>query len=359
MVTNLPLKLNLSLLVPYLLAMALSLSMLGSISPDRVVQQAVFFAVGLVLMLYLSTQSFSLFQALGSRSYFLAVGLLLLTFVVGEAVRGSNRWIPLGSFNLQTSELAKPLLILAFAHYLDKYPPDNLKNIFLNLAIFLVPFLIIYFQPDLGTALVLAALFFAQLFIAGLPWLYLGLGGVLGFIGLRFAPLILHDYQLTRLKSFLDPYQDPLGAGYNVIQSAIAIGSGGILGKGLGNGTQSHLRFLPERHTDFMFASLSEELGGVGALVAILSLAYLLVSILTLILTGKKAVRYVAAGIFGYLFFQTFINIGMNLGLAPVTGVTLPLISYGGSSILGVSLTLGLLGSLQKDLRQGASLEIK
>lgn len=333
--------------------------MLWSISPDRFWPQALFFTVGLFLFLYLSSFDYSLFRALSSRTYFLAILLLLITFIIGESIRGSTRWIPIGGFNLQTSELAKPLLILAFSHYLEKYPPRNLRHIIINLLIFAVPFLIIYFQPDLGTALTIAAIFLFQLYLAKLPWSYLFVGLAILIIGIRLAPIYLHDYQLARLQTFFDPYLDPLGAGYNVIQSNIAVGSGGIIGKGLGHGTQSQLRFLPERHTDFMFASLAEELGGIGALVAMGSLIYILNSILKVAMMEDHNSRLVLAGAFGYLFFQTFINIGMNLGIAPVTGVTLPLISYGGSSILGVSLTLGIIGSLIKKRGNPPSLEIR
>lgn len=352
-------KLDLSLLLPVLLCAAISLTMLVSISPDRVLSQAVFFVIGIGIFLYLSSFDYSLYEILADKSYFIAIFLLLITFVIGEAVRGSLRWIPLGSFNLQTSEIAKPLLILAFSHYLKKYPPVNFVNILKNFALFLLPFIIIFLQPDLGSALVIASIFFFQLFVAGLPWVYVGLGGIFAGIGFKFSHLFLHDYQLARLESFIDPYKDPLGSGYNVIQSVIAIGSGGFFGKGLGKGTQSHLRFLPERHTDFMFASLSEELGMVGGLVALLALVSILWKMVNMALVADQGQRLIVSGIFGYFFFQTFINIGMNLGLAPVTGVTLPLISYGGSSILGVFLTLGIAGSLSRRLNKPASLEIK
>jgi len=172
------------------------------------------------------------------------------------------------------------------------------------------------------------------------------------------VPHFLAPYQLERLESFANPGRDPLGAGYNVIQSVIAVGSGGILGKGLGHGTQSHLQFLPERHTDFMFASLAEELGLLGSATTILLESYLIYYLLSKALVSRPFSRLVLGGVAGYLFFQTAVNLGMNLGIAPVTGVTLPLVSYGGSSVLAVSIALGLASSFAKDKPLPPTLEI-
>jgi len=224
-----------------------------------------------------------------------------------------------------------------------------------------IPIFLILKQPDLGTSLVVIVIFAAELLIARTPnWLFVV--GTVAVIALAWlSPHFLHSYQLERLTAFLDPASDPLGAGYNVIQSTIAIGSGGPLGKGLGHGTQSHLRFLPERHTDFVFASLVEELGLVGGLLVILAIGMILYRLASLMLRNlARQERLILAGVFAYLIFQTFVNIGMNLGIAPVTGVTLPLISYGGSSILAIAVSLGIAGSISHGSTESQELiEIK
>lgn len=337
--------------IAYLLASLMSLLIIFSISPERLVNQGLWLALGFVLYLFLASQDSGVFTAFTRVGYPLAILLLILTFVLGESVRGSVRWIPIGGFNLQTSELAKPLLILAFARFMALRPPRTLKTLLSSLLTLAIPLALILRQPDLGTGLVLLVIFASQLFVAGLPGWLLGLGAGITILVASFAPAYLHDYQLARLESFIDPASDPLGSGYNVIQSQIAIGSGGLFGKGLGHGTQSHLRFLPERHTDFIFASLVEELGMLGGLFVIIVLGLVLYRLTYLMLRLPLEERLVLAGIFGYLLFQTSVNIGMNLGIAPVTGVTLPLISYGGSSILAIAISFGIAGSIAKARR--------
>lgn len=344
----------------YLLAAILSLVVLTSISPERVAQQALMFGLGLLLFGYLSAQDAAIYKTFAPFGYLLSLLLLFLTFVLGTTVRGATRWIMLGSFQLQAGEFVKPLLVLSFAHFLHLYPPKNLKNILLNLVFFIIPAFLIFKQPDLGTALVITSIWLCQLFISGLSYWLLAAGLSVSLVFLKFLPGLLHDYQLKRLETFVDPFRDPLGAGYNVIQSVIAVGSGGILGKGLGHGTQSHLRFLPERHTDFIFASLAEELGIIGSTIVILCLSGLLYRLLVLAThTRSTSSRLIYVGIFSYLAFQVFINIGMNIGIAPVTGVTLPLISYGGSSVLATAITLGIASSCARSDRSRALIEIK
>ena len=344
----------------YLLAGALSLVVLTSISPDRVAQQAFMFAVGFVLFVYLSRQDAAVYKTFAPFGYILSIILLIATLVLGSTVRGSTRWIPIGTFQLQPGEFVKPLLVISFAFFLKLFPPKNLKNIIINVVLFAVPALLIFKQPDLGTALVVSSIWVAQMFVGGLSYWVIGvvLAGVVVFA--EYLPRFLHDYQIKRLETFVDPFRDPLGAGYNVIQSIIAVGSGGFFGKGLGHGTQSHLRFLPERHTDFIFASLAEELGMIGSILVIFCLGGLLYRILHLATqTRSSSSRLIYVGIFSYLFFQTFINIGMNIGIAPVTGVTLPLISYGGSSVLATAITLGIASSCARSDRGHTLIEIK
>lgn len=344
----------------YLLSGSLSLVVLTSISPDRLAQQALMFGLGLIIFIYLSNQEAAVYKTFAPFTYLLALILLLATIIFGSVVRGSTRWIPLGSFQLQAGEFVKPLLVLSFAYFLRLYPPKTLKNILLNLALFAVPAILVFKQPDLGTALVISSIWVSQIFISGLSYWLIGLSLALFTVFLRFLPNFLHDYQLKRLETFTDPFRDPLGAGYNVIQSVIAVGSGGILGKGLGHGTQSHLRFLPERHTDFIFASLAEELGIIGSILVLFCLGGLLYRLLTLAThTRSASSRLIYVGIFSYLAFQVFINLGMNIGIAPVTGVTLPLISYGGSSVLAIAITLGIAASCARSDHSRALIEIR
>lgn len=349
------------LTLAYLAIGLASLVILFSISPDRLAIQAISLTTGFALYLFLSRQDPAFFASLSKPAYLFTVFLLILTFFLGENVRGSVRWIPFGDFNLQTSELAKPLLTLFFASYLAKHPPHSFRAVARYLLFLAIPLFLIFQQPDLGTTLVIMVIALGQLLIAGLPVWIFALGSALTAATARYSTSLLKDYQLRRLEAFLDPSRDPLGSGYNVIQSQIAIGSGGFFGKGLGHGTQSHLRFLPERHTDFVFASLVEELGILGGIFVLAALGLILWQLASFMLTPTRTeYRLFLAGTFSYLLFQTFVNIGMNLGIAPVTGVTLPLVSYGGSSILAISLSLGIAGAIaNSQSQQELTLEIK
>lgn len=344
----------------YLLCASLSLVILTSISPGRVAQQALMFGLGLVLYLYLSAQESAIYKTLAFWGYILSVVVLGLTLLLGETVRGSTSWIRLGEFQFQTGEFVKPLLVMGFAFFLTKFPPKNLKNIALNLGVLLPPVLLVFRQPDLGTAVSISMIWITQIFISGISYFLIALALLVSVVITSYLPRLLHDYQLRRIESFINPSQDPLGSGYNVIQSIIAVGSGGILGKGLGQGTQSHLRFLPERHTDFIFAASAEELGLIGSIMILLCLGGLLYRLLYLAThTKDQTSSMLYLGTFGYLFFQTFINLGMNIGIAPVTGVTLPLISYGGSSILSIAISLGIASSCARGDRTHSLIEIK
>ncbi|TXH03721.1 MAG: rod shape-determining protein RodA [Candidatus Moraniibacteriota bacterium] len=334
------------ILLAYLMASAISLVVIGSISPDRIVQQAIMLLLGLALLVYISRQEIAVYTSFAPILYFFANIMLALTLVIATVTRGTLSWVELAGFRFQPSEFTKPLLILSFAYFIERFPPTKINNILLNLLIFVLPTSLIFIQPDLGTALVISIVWVLQMFIANIPWGYI-IASIIALIGsVPLLPFILRDYQLSRLTSFLNPYSDPLNSGYNVIQSIIAVGSGGILGKGLGHGTQSHLRFLPERHTDFIFASLAEELGMLGSTMIIVVMAILVFRLLTAATVAKTQItRLILSGTLAYLAFQAFINIGMNLGVLPVTGVTLPLISYGGSSILATSIILGVASS--------------
>jgi len=279
------------------------------------------------------------------------IGLLMLLAVLllGDVGKGAQRWLGFGGIRFQPSELMKLAVPMMVAWYFaEKSLPPRFRHIMLAIVIFMVPTLLIAKQPDLGTALLIASSGFFVLLFAGLSWRLLGLASVLAvplaWILWQFG---MHDYQRRRVLTFLNPESDPLGSGYHIIQSKIAIGSGGVYGKGWLNGTQSHLEFLPERHTDFIFAVFSEEFGLMGAL--LLFALYLFIVMRCLIIATQAQdtfSRLLAGGLTMTFMVYVFVNVGMVSGLLPVVGVPLPLVSYGGSSMVTLMAAFGILMSI-------------
>ncbi|MDP8051678.1 rod shape-determining protein RodA [Pasteurella atlantica] len=281
--------------------------------------------------------------------YLLCIILLVLVDVTGEISKGAQRWLNLGFVRFQPSEVAKLAVPLMVATYLGKRSlPPSLKDTFIVLVIILVPTLLVAIQPDLGTSILVFAAGMFILFLAGLNWKLIasGLLGLAIFIPIMWFYL-MHDYQKTRVMTLLDPEKDPLGAGYHIIQSKIAIGSGGFYGKGWMQGTQSQLEFLPEPHTDFIFAVLGEEQGMVGIVTL---LAIYLFIIARGLIVGMKANsifgRLISGGTALLFFVYVFVNIGMVSGILPVVGVPLPLFSYGGTSFVTLMAAFGLMMSV-------------
>ncbi|NOY62096.1 MAG: rod shape-determining protein RodA [Gammaproteobacteria bacterium] len=278
------------------------------------------------------------------------IGLLLLltVLVAGDVGKGAQRWLDLGLFRFQPSELMKIAVPMMVAWYLADTPlPPSLKRLFVAMVIVVVPVVLIATQPDLGTSLLIAASGLFVLFLAGVRWrLIIGTTVTLA----ASAPAlwaVMHDYQRARVRTFLDPERDPLGAGYHIIQSKIAIGSGGVYGKGWLNGTQSHLDFLPERSTDFIFAVFSEEFGLIGVCLLLLLYLFILIRGLYIATQAQGAFGRLLAGSLILTFFvYVFVNIGMVSGLLPVVGLPLPLISYGGTSIVTLMASFGILMSI-------------
>jgi rod shape determining protein RodA len=268
----------------------------------------------------------------------------------------------IGPAQLQPSELAKPIFLLAFAYFISKYSPRNFRTIPLHFLLFIIPFMLVFKQPDLGSSLVYVSYWVAMLIAGGLPVLSIGLAIIFITIVLPFVWGHLLPYQRGRIETFLNPALDPKGAGYNALQAMIAVGSGQWWGRGLGRGTQSHLRFLPEHHTDFIFATLIEELGFAGGLLLFLFYGTLLFRIIRPFIRGDYSdprIFIYSFGLFAMLFAQIFINTGMNMGLIPVTGITLPFVSYGGSSILSLSISFGILWALQRGKRYDQTIAIR
>lgn len=342
---------NFPILIPVLLLVSVGILVIYSSSKELSIQQLVYMLVGLIFFLLVSQLDLQTFRKLIKPLYFFITLLLIVVLIVGIETRGSFRWLQLGSFNFQPSEFAKPVLILLMSLFWAKNSPSWI-NIFKSLLWTSPLILLVFRQPDLGTTLTLMAIWVGMLFASGVSIKKLV---ILLFIALMVAPtswLILQDFQKQRILTFISPESDPLGKGYNLIQSTIAVGSGQLLGRGLGSGTQSRLQFLPEFRTDFIFASIAEELGFLGSLI-ILSI-YLFLLILCLKVANQSNAKFnflQVMGVFSMLLFQAFVNIGMNVGLLPITGITLPLISYGGSSLIATFICLGMVASVTKQKR--------
>lgn len=320
-----------------------------STSPERAKTQLTFFIISYALFWVVSFIDYGILESLHTQIYWFVLTTLILVFALGETVLGSVRWISLGLLNFQPSEFAKFGLVVFIAFYLKKRPKifSQPKELLRFIAYLAPIILLVILQPDLGSSIILTLLVAGMLFAYGLNWLYF-VGG-LGIFGLLSAPIwdLLKEYQQHRILVFLNPSLDTLGRGYNVIQSLISIGSGGLVGKGFGHGTQSHLNFLPIYWTDFIFAAFAEEWGFLGVFVLLSLFTVLFLTILYCV--SKSADRtgsILATGAFVVLFAQFFINIGMNMGMLPVTGIPLPLVSYGGTSMITTALLLGLVHSV-------------
>ncbi|TZE82241.1 rod shape-determining protein RodA [Calorimonas adulescens] len=315
-------------------------------SYSMVIRQILWLAIGTVAFIIIISLDYNLIGSYSTYIYFLNLILLLLVMVIGHKSNGAQSWIQLGSFMLQPSEFAKIAIIVTLSKYLSgkEGPLNNLKDI-LTVGFHVgLPFLLIFIQPDLGTALVFIAIMIGMLFIFGIDFRWIVVGGLTIAVA---TPLIwlfaLKEHQKWRILTFLNPSLDPLGYGYHAIQSKIAIGSGMITGRGLFNGTQTQLDFLPEAHTDFIFSVVGEELGFIGTMTVVILYFIIVYRIIRIAMNAKdKFGMYICVGVVSMLLFQIFENIGMTIGLMPITGITLPFMSYGGSSLLANMLAIGL-----------------
>ncbi len=313
-------------------------------------QQAIRFAAGLIAVMVIAMIDLRVLARLAYPAYAASLALLLVVELVGQVGMGAQRWLNLGIIQLQPSELCKITLVLALARYFHGLTNEDMRRfpvLVPPLLMTLAPAALTAIQPDLGTALILCALGAVMLFLAGARlWKFAAVGGAV----LAAIPVIwqsLEDYQRQRVLTFLDPESDPLGAGWNTIQAKIALGSGGVGGKGFLQGTQAHLNFLPEAHTDFILALLAEEWGLIGAGVVLVAFMLTLLYGFAIALRARSHFgRLLALGISCNLFFYVFINAAMVMGLLPVVGVPLPLISYGGTALLAVMAGFGLLMSV-------------
>lgn len=332
----------------------------GSGNPDTYAQKhAIRFGFGLVLMLGLAMIDIRVIARFAWLGYLGGVALLVLVLLHGNIGKGAQRWIDLGPVQLQPSELMKIMLVLGLASWFHRASWEKVGNpLFLippAIAV-LVPVGLILKQPNLGTALITGMVGAAVFWAAGMRWWKFAIGFAAISVAAPIAYERLHDYQRARITTFLDPESDPLGAGYNIIQSKIALGSGGLWGKGFLQGTQGHLNFLPEKQTDFIFTMIAEEFGLVGALTTLTMLLLVVVFCYLVAFRSKHQFgRLLAIGLGTNFFLYVFVNVAMVTGSIPVGGVPLPLISHGGSAMLTVMLGFGLLLSayVHRDAEMG------
>jgi len=331
-----------------------------------VVRQSIYGAVGVLLMLLVSRFDYSRLRELKIGIYATIIVSIALVFVLATATRGSKRWIELPFFTFQPSELGKVLLIVALAGFIvDRVrrlgEAESTSRIVL---LALIPAMLVIAQPDLGTGLVYMVIVGALLFVAGTKWTHFAVLGALGAaavaVVLVAAPAVgvevLKPYQVDRLTAFLSPSEDPQSQGYQLNQSITAIGAGQKIGRGPEGATQTRLDFLPEHHTDFVFSVVGEEFGFLGAAVVLSLYALLIWRGLTILTMAKNLYgALIAGGIVAMLMFQIFVNVGMTLGIMPITGVPLPLMSYGGSSVIVTFLAVGLLQSIHAQSRATAA----
>ncbi len=321
----------------------------GSLDPWAS-RQMIRFGIGMGILLVFAVIDPRVWLQLAYPAYGFALLLLIAVEIAGTTGMGATRWINLGFIQLQPSELMKITLALALARYYHTLSEDRVSHplyLLPALAFIALPVALVLKQPDLGTALLLTIVGVSVIFMAGLSWRYIIAAGVGALAAIPIVWEFLHPYQRERVFTFLDPSRDPLGAGYHITQSKIALGSGGVWGKGYMEGTQSHLNFLPEKQTDFIFTMLAEELGLMGAMALMALYTAVLIFAFTMALNCRHHFgRLLIAGIAVNFFLYVFINTAMVMGLIPVVGVPLPLVSYGGSAMLVILAGFGLVMSM-------------
>jgi rod shape determining protein RodA len=314
---------------------------------DLPYRQIIYAVVGLGIMFAIAAIDYRFLESFQKPIYIVTVALPAVAFIIGEITHGTQRWIS-SRGSIQPSELTKVLIIVVLAKYLADHQEDmgRLHYVLLSIIYIIPPMILIYLQPDLSTAVVLAVIWLVMVLMAGMRLLHLGVLGIAGVLATPLLWMTMKDYMRQRLITFILPVHDPLGSAYNINQARIAIGSGGWLGRGLTHGSQSQLHFLRVRHTDFTFSVLGEELGFVGALLLIILLVIVLWRITRAAGMARDAFGYlIACGVAATLAFQAMANIAMNLGLLPTTGIPLPFISYGGSSLIAFLIAEGLVQS--------------
>ncbi len=307
--------------------------------------------VGFLLYFIISSVNYYYLQYFALPLYIISLLILILVLFIGGSTRGSSRWIDLGPINFQPSSLGMITSVLLMATFLNtiKTKINQILYFIINLGLFAIPAILIFIEPDLGSAMVLVLIWFVSLHITPIKLKYIFILYLVGILSIPIAWSQLHDYQKERIYTFINPSHDPTGAGYNVIQSIIAVGSGEVSGRGWGEGTQSHLQYLPEQHTDFVFATFAEEQGFIGVIILILLYLILIFRMVQILWKcNDYYTQLIVVGIITWFLSHVVINIGMNIGLLPITGIPLPLMSYGGSAIVTTLVSLGIIQSIYR-----------
>ncbi|MFH1833079.1 MAG: FtsW/RodA/SpoVE family cell cycle protein [Candidatus Levyibacteriota bacterium] len=353
------LNIELGLLIPVFVLVSLGLATLFSINVSYFKSQLVYIILSFLVFIFFANVNYRIFRLYYVQIYIISIIAFIIVLLLGFETRGTMRWVDIFGFRIQFSEVLKPFLAVSFSSMLAN-SRKSFKSLLLSIA-YLIPIVfLVYIQPDLGNALIYFFVALLTLVVTGFPLIWFGLGF---FFMAGLSPLfwrMMHGYQRERILTFINPNKDILGTSYNAIQSIVAVGSGMILGRGLGEGTQSGLRFLPEQYTDFIFATISESFGFLGGLLIIISFAFLLYKIYSIYRDSEdKFCKIFSACVFFLILVQLFINIGMNIGIVPIVGITLPFVSYGGSSLLSNFILLGFLSSIGRDIKEQETLEIK
>lgn len=352
-------RVDFSLLIPSVLLVAFSLATLFSIDVMLFRQQLLFLLIGLFFYFLFLNIDYKFFTLYPKALYLSIVAGFLVVLFFGTVVNGSKSWLVFFGIHLQVEEFLKPFFIVMMANFLAYSKLPTMQKYLSSFALAIPIFFLILRQPDTGTALMYIVTYAGMLFMYSFPVYYYLLTLVIVLAPTPIILNILRPYQKERLVTLFNLTADPFGSSYNAIQALISIGSGGIFGKGLGEGTQSVLRFLPERQTDFIFASVSEGLGFVGGLSIICILCFLLYRIYRLSTPIDDTYPYlIIMGVFFLILVQTLTNIGMNMGMMPIIGVTLPFVSYGGSSLVTNFILLGIVSSVGYEYRRRQTLEI-
>jgi len=349
-------KLDWVMLVPVFLLLFLGLIALWSVSfqdatldPGNLEKQIVSAIIGLVLMLFFAFYDYRVLSSYSTKLYFAIVFLLFLVIIFGTTVRGHTGWIGVGSFRFQPVEIAKLILIIFLASFFSKKKNQLsiVMRIIASIMLVSIPLFLVLKQPDIGSSVLIVGIWAIMLSVSGISKKNLAVLLLLGMVACSSTWFVLKNYQKERIINFIDPNNDPQGSGYNVIQSMVAVGSGKMVGKGLGQGTQSQLDFLPEKHTDFIFAVIAEELGFFGGALVLALFGVIFWRIKEVARTSRDNFGYLlSVGIVVMIFLQALVNIGMNIGMMPVTGVPLPLLSYGGSSLVITLASIGIVQSV-------------
>lgn len=321
----------------------------GSTIDPRVIRHVVYAAIGTVAMVLLIGVDYRALASLASALWLTAIAALLLVLALGRLAHGAQRWVDLGFFQLQPSEPAKLLVVIALARYFAtrRERIHHFRTIVISLALAMVPFLLTLAQPDLGTASIFLAIWLGMAFSAGMRWRHLAMLAGAGLAALPIAWNLVPGYMRARVLIFLNPEADALDQGYNIIQAAISVGSGGWFGRGFLSGTQSQLHFLRVQYADFIFAVLAEELGFMGAMALFALFAILIFRALRAAYVASEPFgRLLAVGVSTMLMYQLFVNVGMNVSLLPVVGIPLPFISFGGSSLITFMAAIGIVESV-------------